>query len=66
MNIFFKWVFRDNKVVGCMSRPPLQFLGEDSQIKLYMNLNLHHDLVNIWPTHDSSLLIQGLTQDGFY
>ena len=29
-----------------MKRPLLQFLGEDSQIKLYMNLNLHHDLVN--------------------
>ena len=26
---------------------PLQFLGENSQIKLYTNLNLHHDLVNI-------------------
>ena len=31
---------------GGMRRLPLQFLGEDSQIKLYMNLNLHHDLVN--------------------
>ena len=31
---------------GGIRRPPLQFLGEDSQIKLYLNLNLHHDLVN--------------------
>ena len=31
---------------GGMRRPPLKFLGEDSQVKLYMNLNLHHDLVN--------------------
>ena len=29
-----------------MKLPPLQFLGEDSQTKLYMSLNLHHDLVN--------------------
>ena len=28
---------------GGMGRPPLQFLGEDLQIKLYMNLNLHND-----------------------
>ena len=28
-----------------MKHRPLQFLGEDSQIKLYMNQNLHHDLV---------------------
>ena len=31
---------------GGMKRPPLEFLCEDSQIKLYVNLNLHHDLVN--------------------
>ena len=30
---------------GGMSQLPLQFLGEVSQVKLYMNLNLHHDLV---------------------
>ena len=29
---------------GGMRWPPLQFLGEGSQIKLY--LNLHHDLAN--------------------
>ena len=31
---------------GGMRRPPSQFLAEDSQIKLYLNMNLHHDLVN--------------------
>ena len=31
---------------GGMRRRPLQFLGY-SQIKLQMNLNLHHDLVKI-------------------
>ncbi len=38
-------------VDGGMRRPPLQFCGEDSQIKLYMNLDLHYDRVNtkiIW------------------
>ena len=31
---------------GGMRRPLSQFLTEDSQIKLYLNMNLHHYLVN--------------------
>ena len=51
-----------------MSQPPLQFLDEGSQTMIYMNLNLHHDLVNIpkrltlteWGVNISGLVINGL------
>ena len=33
-------------VVGSEARYWLHFLGKVSQTKLYMNQNLHHDLVN--------------------
>ena len=41
---------------GGIRRPPLQFLGEVSQIKLYMNLYLNHDLVNTKYHFKQSLL----------
>ena len=31
---------------GGVKQRPLQFLGEDLQIRLYMHQNLHKDLVN--------------------